>query len=105
MLHCTLITLIYPAPTFLLLMLIWTMERRRESGLGEVGEDRDTIVDELWWMQEQAVLLGGLPLMLLNTISEKKRKKKYATVTNYGGKCCLTDLFYFQVLEHSAKNT
>lgn len=41
----------------------------------EEGLDRDTIVDQVWWMRAKAALLEGLPLLLLYSLSEKKKKK------------------------------
>lgn len=40
----------------------------------EEGLDRDTIVDQVWWMRAKAALLEGLPLLLLYSLSEKKKK-------------------------------
>lgn len=72
MLHCFLITFIYLPPTFLSLMLIGRTKREWGAGMVEEELDRDTIVDQVWWMRAKAALLEGLPLLLLYSLSENE---------------------------------
>lgn len=60
--------------------LLPSQNNREDRGREAVGESAtvhgDTIADQLWWMQEKAVVLEWLPLLLLYSLSFTHRKKK-----------------------------